>query len=1656
MIYNHKKFKIQTLLIILLSFFMMMNTSFIINAEGSNQTTIIDGSSFNKKDTLFATDENGTKYYSSSDAWNAALDGKIITMQCDWILENKNLSVKKNKTVTLYMNGHKIDADFRNRVIYIAEGATLNLYGGESKRFTYNYYDLGVLTSGGSVTSGGLVTGSKAPGSGSIRMVDGAKFYAKDIAICGNISTSGNFGGGGLEIFGDDAYVEFENVIMSYNYGYRSVGGICISGQRNTVILRNTEISHNYTHYYCGGIGILGNSNYVDMLEGSTVSYNYGIDFGGGISLGNGDNILKSSDKTGVIEYNKTKGHGAGIDINNKVEYSKGNRESVVDGLTIRNNYCTNGDVSKDIKDIKYDGDGGGIYVDVSKATIINCTIENNGASLGGGVYINGGSGSDATVIKDTTIKNNYTPGKGGGIFVSCTDDVKLSGNVYIENNKRVDEDDDIFLNTGFFDTKAYIFDDISSYSRVGIRLDQTSDLRTLVKNVSNYKDGTYFLSAYTSEDYLNLSNGTLSSQKGASTYLVTVNDEILGRFKVGEIVTVKSDDKDFFYCYSVSSLAIEKEDLMPSYKSSVVTFKMLTSDVKLTRNYYSGVNEGTLKVDAPVAGQDLPTKGIFTWTNEDGNQELEVNVSWLDGNKKASGKALYGTSYILVANLKQNVDKNLLFGSNVEIYGDFSVEFKSSDNQITTYKAKATGTSSSITLKADCYSTKQGEVYLNGLLYGSYYKGDTVLVDATSKDKRFLSWDQSQDVTIEDLNKSVASFVMSGQEKIYLTANYTSPITDATLTIDGIPTVGQSLSNLSDKATLTYKVDGKEYTKTGLFLYWRILNGSDSSTIVSVGDQASYNTSYLACVDIAEDKENGLTFNSDMKVTVILKDGDNKTTLDSTVRIANNTLYVTSKPYATPKRQIKYFFYKQILNVNEGDDASSYLPTRFRVILEGNIYKYLDVDYSNVEWNGLVQDGKFAHTQDGYVNIYVPFKLEGDIGNDLNQQLELCVNVKKLDSSSLTAPNANVTCQNEAMLTDLYEEENVNEIGNELTNVYNDSIYVALTTNEDETIYYKLSTDGEAIQYSEPILLSKQENASTTYELICWSEKDGLKSNEVSYTYIINPELKEVSEDSVHTITVKYKLTDGSNKEYTAAVYNCLDGDTITLRPSQIENAMFDKWQDLNNDLETFTLENIKENKVVYATYNPVVTSIDFTINDLKLGKTFDSTLDGNKVSMKLDNGKYDLSDCLTDFQWFTDDDKVYSDTSYIAKVRLDKTKVTGLTFVIFEDDYKITVNGNEDSNIDTMLTDDGEIYFIYDELNDSVDSINQLDSIEISRENYLNNNYSLPSFTSLKTTDGQIIDCPIKWDVLSFDLTNLDKQELILNGILTIPSYLDCSTNEVSVKVTLDEADKLDSVISTVSSGTYSEELYVRLYTLDDADIYYFLDGFNSYILYKGEGITVNKSTTIKAYSLKEGYKDSDIVTYTYTINGALNKKPSELDGDVLETSIIDNTDSLYSKVLTDEDKEFINQGNIINVYLKVSDIVSDDDKSLINSNLDGYTIGKLLDISLYKNDTKALNTDGELKITIELDDSFTNANSNVNRSYKMLRIHNNQVSTLNSEYDSGSHTISFSSDKFSTYAIVYKDTTKGSNPDCSSNYIWSETKKACVYKVSNTSSK
>ena len=131
------------------------------------------------------------------------------------------------------------------------------------------------------------------------------------------------------------------------------------------------------------------------------------------------------------------------------------------------------------------------------------------------------------------------------------------------------------------------------------------------------------------------------------------------------------------------------------------------------------------------------------------------------------------------------------------------------------------------------------------------------------------------------------------------------------------------------------------------------------------------------------------------------------------------------------------------------------------------------------------------------------------------------------------------------------------------------------------------------------------------------------------------------------------------------------------------------------------------------------------------------------------------------------------------------------------------------------------------------------------------------------------------------------------------------------------------------------------------------------------------------------------------------------------------------IENKEITANELSEVAEGKKIEIVLEVKEAQTNE---LIETNTKGYKVGKYLNITL----NKIVNGTNEsiheltkvLKVTIKVPEELINKDSKTKREYYIARSHNGKVDILETKYDEKTNSLTFETDKFSDYAIIYKD--------------------------------
>ena len=143
-----------------------------------------------------------------------------------------------------------------------------------------------------------------------------------------------------------------------------------------------------------------------------------------------------------------------------------------------------------------------------------------------------------------------------------------------------------------------------------------------------------------------------------------------------------------------------------------------------------------------------------------------------------------------------------------------------------------------------------------------------------------------------------------------------------------------------------------------------------------------------------------------------------------------------------------------------------------------------------------------------------------------------------------------------------------------------------------------------------------------------------------------------------------------------------------------------------------------------------------------------------------------------------------------------------------------------------------------------------------------------------------------------------------------------------------------------------------------------------------------------------------------------------------------MITDNEKLLEYALTDENKANLDRDYNISVALKVEllgNSLSETEKDNINSDLNGYSIGKYLNISIIKTvvdsggNVSTANFDtltNTVKFIINIPDEL----KKFGRNFTVIKLHNG-VAEVSEDSDTDLDTITIKSDRFSVYTLAYK---------------------------------
>ena len=177
------------------------------------------------------------------------------------------------------------------------------------------------------------------------------------------------------------------------------------------------------------------------------------------------------------------------------------------------------------------------------------------------------------------------------------------------------------------------------------------------------------------------------------------------------------------------------------------------------------------------------------------------------------------------------------------------------------------------------------------------------------------------------------------------------------------------------------------------------------------------------------------------------------------------------------------------------------------------------------------------------------------------------------------------------------------------------------------------------------------------------------------------------------------------------------------------------------------------------------------------------------------------------------------------------------------------------------------------------------------------------------------------------------------------------------------------------------------------------------------------------------------NDVAISTGSVNDITGTASATAESNPFGTKIENSSNLTTLLSLTDAE---VAQG--VNVWLDIQDMsasVPQTDKTLIQNTSGDYTVGLYLDINLFKKvggnaATKVTETNGKVKASILIPESLWKSG----RIFEIIRVHDGVATAIAGTYDENTHVFTFETDKFSTYALAYKDPASSSDSGTTSD--------------------
>lgn len=288
--------------------------------------------------------------------------------------------------------------------------------------------------------------------------------------------------------------------------------------------------------------------------------------------------------------------------------------------------------------------------------------------------------------------------------------------------------------------------------------------------------------------------------------------------------------------------------------------------------------------------------------------------------------------------------------------------------------------------------------------------------------------------------------------------------------------------------------------------------------------------------------------------------------------------------------------------------------------------------------------------------------------------------------------------------------------------------------------------------------------------------------------------------------------------------------------------------------------------------------------------------------------------------------------------------------------------------------------------------------------------------------------------WITNNGNVSNVTINDGLFTGIYGLYSSVDDGKQDVGdVSIVLNGGEFRGTIKSAVAINSKNSEnewgMIIRggIY---NSDVSHYVDPDRSYVYTIGDHdslkYVVITNVLVDASNKITDSKGEDIIQ-----EHVVSKIKSILKGE----EISGVTGEIASKI-----KEALAEGKTLTSKIVVDEL--DDNMNIDEKVLGKYKLGSVFDITLYifANDEQIGNIselDEPIRITIPIPENLLNVDKGVNRVYKVYRIHDGKTEELETVVNDDG-TVTFESDKYSTFILSYMDEQEVVNPNTVDNLI------------------